>query len=270
MRHEQTGSADAPKQRQQALSPPKRRAEFRFYQELNDFLPQRRRRRSFTVEFAENTAVKDVIEAIGAPHPEIDLILINGLSAAFDHRLRGGERVSVYPAFQRLNIAPLCRLRPEPSGKPRFILDAHLGRLARYLRLAGFDTLYRNDYDDNAIAMIANREGRVVLTRDLGLLKRRAVTRGHWLRAIKPRRQIEEVVSVFELRRILKPFTRCMSCNGVLRAAPKEAVRRRAPPWAPERYDQFAQCAGCEKIYWPGSHYDRMRALIERLRQHVD
>ena len=178
----------------------RKEAEFRFYEELNDFLPLTRRKVDFSCEFAGTPAVVDLVEAIGVPHTEVDLILVDGASVGFGHRLCGGERVAVYPVFELLDISPLNHLRPEPLRELRFVLDVHLGRLARYLRLLGFDVLYETDYEDAQIAAISCAEGRIVLTRDKGLLKRGAVQRGYWLRKTAPREQLAEVVQVLDLR----------------------------------------------------------------------
>ena len=145
-----------------------RSASFRFYEELNDFLPRENRKRAFDYAFNGTPAVKDAIEAIGVPHTEVDLILVDGVSVGFAHLLQGGERVAVYPTFERLDISPLNRLRPQPLREPRFILDVHLGKLARYLRLAGFDAAYGDEADDAAIAARAAATGasRVVRAAD--------------------------------------------------------------------------------------------------------
>jgi len=249
-----------------SAKPPKRQAEFHFIGELNDFLPPGRRGRRFVFAFAERTAVKDVVEAIGPPHPEIAGMAVDGESAYFDRLLFGGERVEVFPA-QSAGACCAPSLRPEPPRPVRFILDAHLGRLARHLRMLGFDTRYRNDFEDGAIAAIAARERRVILTRDIGLLKRRNVIHGRWLRAVKPRRQLEETLDAFGLRDDMAPFTRCMDCNGLLVEAPKDTVFDRLPPRIRLCFDAFVQCADCDKVYWPGGHYERMRRLIDQLRR---
>ena len=157
-------------------------ADFRFYEELNDFLPPELRKRTFTYTFNGTPAVKDAIEAIGIPHSEVDLVLIDGQSVDFARHLRHGVRVAVYPMFERLDVTRVTRLRPRPLRRIRFVLDVHLGTLARYLRLLGFDTLYRNDYDDHQIVRLAHEDARIILTRDLGLLKHGAVTHGRWVR----------------------------------------------------------------------------------------
>src|SRR5690242_4538900 len=177
------------------------RAYFRFYAELNDFLPPARRSVSFPHAFRGGPAVKDAIESLGVPHTEIDLILADGESVDFAWILRDGARVSVYPVFESLDIAPLTRVRPSPLREVRFVLDVHLGRLARYLRMLGFDARWRNDAGDEELARTAAAEHRIILTRDAGLLKRRIVTHGYRVREADPRRQLAEVVRRLDLSR---------------------------------------------------------------------
>jgi uncharacterized protein with PIN domain len=240
-----------------------KQAFFRFYAELNDFLPPGRRAVEFTHPFEGSPAVKDLIEAAGVPHPEVDLILVDGESVDFSHRVRDGDRISVYPVFETFDITPLVRLRPRPLRETRFVLDTHLGRLARYLRLLGFDSLYRNDYDDADLARISVSERRILLTRDRGLLKRSQVTHGYCLRETDPRRQIAEVVRRFDLYRSIAAFQRCMRCNALLAPASQEAVREKVAPGILCWCDDFWVCEGCGRVYWKGSHYDRMRRLID-------
>lgn len=238
---------------------------FRFYEELNDFLPPDRRKLAFDYAFNGTPSVKDSIEAIGVPHPEVDLILVDDVSVGFDHLLSGGERVAVYPMFERVDITPLTRLRPEPLREPRFVLDVHLGKLARYLRLLGFDTIYDRDYVDATIAAISIEERRLILTRDKGLLKRKEVTRGYWLRNIQPRLQIAEVVEVFDLRRVVRVFSRCMVCNHTLETANEAHVRDALPAGLRGQFERVSRCPGCRRLYWPGSHYDRLVDLVRSL-----
>ena len=238
---------------------------FRFYEELNDFLSTELRKRPFLQRFSGTPSVKDTIEAIGIPHTEIDLILVDGVSVDFSYLLKGGEHVSVYPVFERLDIGPITRLRPQPLREPRFVLDVHLGRLARYLRLIGLDSLYRNDYSDDHIVRLSVDEHRTILTRDRGILKRSAVTHGYWLRHTTPREQLAEVVRVFDLWDRIAPFRRCMECNGELRPADRADVLDRVPPGAARDFDAFSECTECGRVYWRGSHYDRLASLVREL-----
>ena len=240
-------------------------AEFRFYEELNDFLAPALRKRAFAYAFNGTPAIKDAIEAIGVPHTEVDLVLVDGESVDFARRLTGGERVAVYPVFERLDITAVTRLRARPLRRTRFVLDVHLGKLARHLRLLGFDTIYRNDYDDAAIIEISLADSRIILTRDKGLLKHGAVTRGYWVRATAPRDQLREIVRAFDLGTCTHPFTRCLLCNGTLVRVRKETVIDRLPPRVRVYFDEFARCEQCAHVYWPGSHYQRLRTMVDTL-----
>ncbi len=241
-----------------------RQAVFRFYGELNDFLPPERRQRAFLHRFELSAPVKDMIEGLGVPHPEVDLILANGRSVDFTYLVQDGDRISVYPMFESLDITPLVRVRPRPLRRPRFVLDTHLGRLAGYLRMLGFDALYRNNYDDHELAAISAAEHRILLTRDAGLLKHGVVTHGYWLRSTDARRQLVEVVRRFDLWRQIDPFTRCMRCNVPLEAASGEDLAA-VPQEARRRYQEFRRCPGCGRVYWQGSHYQRMQSWIQAL-----
>ncbi len=238
------------------------RATFRFYEELNDFLPAERRKRSFSHDFKGTPAVLDAIEALGVPHVEVDLILVNGGSVDFARRIADGDRIAVYPEFESLDIAPATRLRERPLRDPRFILDVHLGKLARHLRLLGFDCTYDNSLDDPEIVRIAAREKRCILTRDIQLLKHGGVDRGYWIRSKDPREQTVEVLDRFDLRGAARPFTRCMVCNAAVEPVDKEAVAHRLEPKTRQYHDTFSICTGCGRIYWEGSHYRRMERLV--------
>ena len=239
-------------------------ATFRFYEELNDFLPQHRQKTRFEYAFDGTPAVKDSIEALGVPHTEVDLILVNGQSVDFAHHIQDGDDVAVYPVFESLDISPVIRLRPKPLRESRFILDGHLGKLARNLRLLGFDTLYRNDYDDTEIIRIAERERRIILTRDVGILKHGAVTRGYWIRTTSPEEQTQEVLRRFDLFRQTRPFTRCTVCNGPVEKIAKEKILHRLEPRTKKYYEAFYRCVECDKIYWKGSHHEKMLDKIDR------
>jgi uncharacterized protein with PIN domain len=245
---------------------PRPSAQFRFYEELNDFLPEARRKREFAVEIDRARSVKDAIESVGVPHTEIDLILVDGESVDFSHLLRGGERVAVYPMFESLDIAAVLRLRPMPLRDPRFIADVHLGKLARHLRMAGFDTLYTDYWNDDEIVRIAGVQKRTILTRDKGMLRRKEVDRGYFVRATESEAQLAEVIRALQLEALLAPFTRCRECNGVLEDAAKEAVIDRLPEKVRGFYERFKRCPGCGRVYWEGTHFARMNGIFERLR----
>ena len=242
------------------------RITLRFYEELNDFLPMDRRKIDFVHEFKQHDAIKDVVESLGVPHTEIDLILVNGKSVDFDYAIQDGDRISVYPVFEALDISPLVHLRPVPLRVIRFILDTHLGRLAAYLRMLGFDCLYQNDCEDAKLAAISVEQQRILLTCDRRLLMRKVITHGYWVRARQPKQQILEVLQRFDLFNALQPFSRCLHCNGLIRPVAKQSIVKHLQPRTRQYYQQFWQCPDCQKIYWQGSHYQRMLAFIENVR----
>ena len=237
-------------------------AHFRFYAELNDFLSPERRMLRFAHPFVDAMPVKEMIEGFGVPHTEVDLILANGEPVDFSYVVRNGDWLSVYPMFEALDIAPLARLRPEPLREPRFVLDAHLGRLAGYLRMLGFDALYQNHAGDAELARVSRDERRILLTRDRGLLKRRAVTHGYFVRETAVRKQTSEVVSRFDLRRLIRPFTRCLRCNEPLAALSPERARPRVPTFVAQTQERFRECPACGRVYWAATHVARMRERL--------
>jgi uncharacterized protein with PIN domain len=241
-------------------------ATFRFYEELNDFLPPARRKQEFGVRCARAATTKHMIEALGVPHTEVEVVLVNGESVGFEQVLRDGDRVAVYPKFEALDVRPLLRVREAPLRTTRFLAASHLGGLARLLRLAGFDTLYENGLTDAQTEARARDEGRIVLTRDRELLKRRGITHGCFVRALRPREQLREVVVRLDLARSLRPFSRCLACNALLEPVEKRQVEHRLPPNVRDGHDRFSACTGCGRVYWEGSHWRRMRAIIEEVR----
>ena len=245
----------------------KHSASFRFYEELNDFLLPEQRKQTFTYQFAGTPSVKDAVEAIGVPHTEVDLILVDGVSVDFNYLMQGGERVAVYPVFESLDISPIIHLRPEPLRDTRFVVDVNLGKLAQKLRLLGFDTYYRNDLHDSEIIDISLLEHRIILTRDIGVLRHKRVTHGYWVRSDDPSIQLKEVVQRLQLQNSFQPFTRCSICNGLVQEVVKEQVKDRLPEDTYRYYDHFLECQSCGKLYWKGSHYERILDLIDSLRQ---
>ena len=237
---------------------------FRFYARLNDFLRVPYRGRRFTHVVAARCSVKDAVEALGVPHPEVDIILINGVAEEFSYRLRDGDDVSIYPAFRTIDVNGVRRVGTDVCGEVRFAVDQHLGKLASLLRLAGFDAAVFQD--DEEIADVAAREGRVVLTRDVGLLKRRVVRHGCWVRHSDPERQFTEVLQRFDVVERMAPFTRCLRCNTRVVAVDAATVGEHVPPRTRATFREFRQCPGCGRIYWRGSHYERLSRLIERAR----
>ncbi len=237
------------------------RVTVRFYEELNRLLPPARRKTPFEVDAPPGCTTKALIENLGVPHTEVDLVLVNGESVDFSRKLAPGDRVSVYPVFESLDLTGTSRVRTVPLREVRFEADVHLGKLARLLRMTGFDTVYDNHREDPAIVAEARREQRIVLSRDRGLLKRRAVTHGYLVKSLEPRRQLAEVIARFDLARRVRLFTRCMSCNAPLMSVAREAILDHLPPSVAETCSEFSRCPGCARIYWRGTHWETMRKL---------
>ena len=242
-----------------------REAQFRCYAELNDFLPTNRQHVSFAYRFSVAPSIKDAIEAVGIPHTEVDLILVNGESVGFDHQLQDGDRVAVFPVFESLDISSQTRLRENPLRDTRFVLDVHLGKLARKLRMLGFDVQHERFCKDSDLVSISVGEGRIILTRDKGLLKNKVVTHGYWVRATKAQEQLGEVMERFDLFSQIKPFTRCMVCNGPIGEIEKQQVKDQLPEKTRPYHDRFYACSDCGKIYWEGSHYRNMKEFVQSL-----
>jgi uncharacterized protein with PIN domain len=222
---------------------------------LGDFLPPERREVEFGIAFELPAGLRDLIQSTGVPHVEVDRVLVGGEEAGWDRVVDDGDRIEAFPRY------PLA----EPPGDPRFLLDVHLGRLARSLRLAGLDTVHHRDAADPALVAASVEEGRILLTRDRGLLMHAALRSGSFVRATDPVEQAVEVVGRFALRDALAPFSRCTVCNHLLVEVPKQAAAGRVPDAVLEAHDEFRRCPGCNRLYWRGSHQTRLEALIRRM-----
>ncbi len=252
--------------------PLRRKVTVRFYEELNDFLPAALRKRDIDFGYVVSPSVKDAIESLGVPHTEIDLILANGTSVDFTYRLNEGDRISVYPVFESMDIGSLIHLRSKPLREIKFISDVHLGKLSRYLRICGFNTYYKNHLDDSEIIEISQREKRAILTRDREMLKNSRVTHGYWLRNTDSLSQLGEIYSRFDLYNLTLPFSRCTNCNhSPLNKIDKGLIRpvllaRGLKNESIDIYNEYYQCSNCSRIYWKGTHVYRFVSLLsERL-----
>jgi uncharacterized protein with PIN domain len=241
-------------------------ANFTFHEELNYFLPPQRKHTAFPHHFNWQASIKDMIESLGVPHAEIELITVNDGCVDFAYQVSNGDVVHVYPSFEHVHCADKIRLRPPFPGKPRFVLDTHLGRLDAYLRMMGYDTLYRNDYDDDELAQVSRDEMRILLTRDIGLLKRSMVMYGYFVRNTDPRKRVYEVIQRFKLMTHVEPFKYCMKCNGLLQPVPKEDILDQISEQTAQFYDAFHRCDACQKVYWKGSHYQKMQDFMAEVR----
>lgn len=239
---------------------------FRFYEELNDFLPEEKRKVVFVHEFIDRTSVKDMIESLGVPHTEIDMILVNGNSVGFSYIVEDGDNISVYPVFESLDVSNIQHLRDEPLREPKFIADVHLGALVKYMRMLGFDVLYKNNYSDEEIIQTSLRENRTILTKDRKLLKNNKITHGYWMRTEGTEQQVKEIIRRFDLKNNIREFLRCLECNNILEPIDKDKVVNRIPPKVKEWQNEFWYCPLCDKVYWKGTHFEKMSEFIKLLR----
>lgn len=234
----------------------------RLYGPLNDFVPRERRHVAWPHVFEGGASAKDVIEGFGVPHPEVDLVLVNGESVPFEYAVQDGDRLAVFPRFAAIDVSAVTRVRQQLPDPIRFVLDIHLGKLARHLRLAGLDVAYRRDARDDELVEMARRDRRILLTRDRGLLKRRAVIHGYFVRETAAYQQLVEVLARFSPLP-LAPFSRCPGCNAGLRETPKATIEARLADRTRRAFEQFHECAGCGQIYWKGSHWPELVRILD-------
>jgi uncharacterized protein with PIN domain len=237
---------------------------FLFDGSLNDFLPVSKRYGWINYTFQGIPSVKDAIEAIGVPHPEVDVILVHNASVDFGYRLKENDRIEVYPVLSDHKFPESYSLSKKFLALDKFVLDVHLGKLGKALRILGIDTLMENNFSDNMIAQLSESENRIVLTRDIGLLKHKAIKCGYWLRSQQWEEQLNELITRFDLQNKFRPFSRCIVCNGSIQTVPKETVLHLLPPISRELFNEFFQCTNCKKVYWKGSHYERMEEWVSR------
>ena len=228
-------------------------AYFDLQPDLQFFLPRDKRNITIALAFKGRQSLKHLIESLGVPHTEVDQVTVNGQARSLDGVPHNGDRIEVRPA------APGCPV------EARFLLDSHLGRLAAYLRMLGFDCLYDNDYHDDGIADILAEDPHILLTRDRRLLMRKVVQSGYCLRSLEPSEQLVEVVRRFDLSGKTTPFHRCLRCNHPLEPVNKNTVLDRLQPLTKRYFDEFHLCPACNQVFWKGSHFERMQTLINRL-----
>lgn len=244
--------------------------QIRFYAELNDFIRKGFAGKPIDYSFKGTITVKDAIESLGVPHSSVDLVLVNSEPVGFDKILRHGDYVSVYPVFETFDISGIKLNNRKPLRVTRFVVDAHLGRLARNLRMLGFDSVYYPGITDENIINLAEAENRIILTRDKALLKLGRVTHGYYVRATNTHDQLTEVIAKFDLSGQFDPFSRCLVCNGLLEEVDPQDVKDQLPTDTFSIFKNFFRCGSCQKIYWEGSHYEKMREKIGVLSGKVD
>jgi len=232
--------------------------------DLDFFVRSGARGRTIERSLSEKTSVKDVIEACGVPHPEIDLILVNGQPVDFHYGIAGDSDIEVYPIgrssiqfkYKHLQVATIIK----------FVSDGHLGRLVRNLRLLGFDVAYDPRAADRQLLNTMERENRALLTRDRRLLMHAVVKTGYYPRSQNADEQTVEVIRRFDLLGFVAPFTRCLRCNAQLRKVSKAEIVERLEPLTKIYYEQFRRCTGCGQIYWAGSHFSKLQKRLEQIR----
>jgi uncharacterized protein len=236
-----------------------------FHGAINFFLPKDQRDTIIQHQIKEAASVKDIAESLGPPHTEMQLIVVDGKSVDLDYLIEIDCHIDVYTRLDAIELPQKIAIRPPYNAKPRFVLDTHLGKLANQLRMMGFDTLYRNDYPDDELADVSSQETRILLTRDIGLLKRKIVTYGYYVRSTDPKVQIIEVMTQYNMADRVTPFKHCISCNGTLNPVEKAAIIDQLPEQSARYFDEYHQCTACNKIYWKGSHYERMQDIIKNV-----
>lgn len=238
-------------------------AVFRFHGDLPLLLRGRwKGRQTISYPISRRASVKDIIESFGLPHTEVGAIQLDGTEVDFNHIVEMESSFDIQPVQGPYPWKEPATLRPIPFRDPLFIADVNVGRLARYLRATGIDTLYDPAWNDAHIAEIIRHEQRILLTRDMRLLMRRHVIYGRYIRTTDPVEQLREVIDFFGLAQHLAPFSRCLGCNATLKQVQKEEVLDRLEPLTRKYYSSFSRCPRCDKIFWPGSHIDRMRELF--------
>ena len=233
-------------------------ARFRFHAGLQELLVRRYRADQPTYRFRDNPGIKDAIEAMGIPHTEVDVILANGLSVNFSYPLHNNDNIDVFPVFSDLPVTRPLKLSPSPPEPACFVLDVHLGKLARRLRLLGFDACYKNAFNDTDIMAVAEREKRIILTRDTGILKHRKVMHGYLVRSDYLDCQLREVLRRYDLHHRIRLWMRCMVCNGLMEQVNKAVVEPFLEPKTRLYYEDFHRCSSCGQLYWKGSHYHKI------------
>jgi uncharacterized protein len=236
-----------------------------FHGDLNFFVGSRSPGVSIERNLGEKTSVKDVIESCGIPHPEVDLILVDGRAVGFDYGLEGSAEVEVFPV--QIQSTSFENNRLQVQKWQRFIVDGHLGKLARNLRLLGFDTAYDRQAHDRQLLQIMTSENRALLTRDRRLLMHSVVRHGYCPRSQNADAQTIEVVRRFDLFDLIAPFTRCLRCNASLEKVAKGDVIEKLEPLTKIYYQEFRRCTGCDQIYWAGSHFSKLQKRLEAIRK---
>ncbi len=212
-----------------------------------------------------SSSIKDIIESLGIPHTEIGGLILNSKKIYFDYILHPTDNIHVYPHIKP--IRPDNYLFSQPIQKYRFLVDVNVGRLAKLLRILGYDCAYDPYWDDEFLAQKAYEEKRILLSRDIQLLKRKKVLWGKLILNEDPKSQLKEVIDHFGLKIYYRPFSRCLVCNTELKPVRKKQIFHKLEPKTKRYFNQFALCPKCKKIYWAGSHVEKMEAMIKEIKR---
>ncbi|HAH25485.1 MAG TPA: twitching motility protein PilT [Prolixibacteraceae bacterium] len=243
---------------------------FRFYEELNNYLPEELRQVWVESNIETKASIGEIIQSLGIPPDEIDLVLVNQQSKSLDYLLQDGDRVSIFPVFESFDLSEMNQLREKPLRNPSFILDVHLGRLCKYLRMLGWDTLYSNQYTPEQMIELSLQEKRILLSRSIQLTRHKQLTHAWWVRSSNPLEQLKDLVTRLDLSSQADPLTRCLNCNNKLISIDKTEVVGRLEDRTAKYYSEFFVCRKCDQIYWKGSHYENMVKFIEQHLQTVN
>lgn len=237
-----------------------------FHDDLVGLLRRHWRERP-TVEIpgGRNASIKDVVESFGLPHTEVGTLLVNGTAVDFTYLVQGGDRIDIRPIEPPWQVRIASLLRPRPLAELRFLVDANVAKLGRLLRMAGFDTASYPNWSDARLAACAAGEQRLLLSKDRGLLMRKEVEFGRYVRATMPAEQLREIINLLGIAEEMDPLSRCLECNSPLQRVAKEEINHLLEPLTRTYYEEFSRCPACHKIYWPGSHVDKMRVLLADL-----
>lgn len=228
-------------------------AVFIFHPELEFFLARSSRGAPVVLSFADHQSIKHLIESLGVPHVEVGRMEINGIEVDFSYKPKDGERIAIFPSGHGISV------------EPRFAADGHLGRLAGYLRMLGFDTYYNNQIEDPRLMTVAVNESRILLSRDRRLLMHKSLNAGYCPRSLRSINQLREVLHKYDLWKEINPFKRCIRCNGILLAVKKQEIVDELLPLTRRYFNEFSMCQECRKVYWKGSHFERMQRIIDQV-----
>ena len=240
-----------------------KKVHFRLYEELNDYLPEENRKAWFEYYFEPETTIKDALQNLRVPTDEIDLILVNQQSKGLDYKLKKEDRISIYPVFELFDISGISKVHDKPLRNLKFLGDVHLGRLCKYLRMLGFDTLYFNDFTTDELIELSFQGHRILLSKNQKIGKHPKVTHWYWIRSSDAMEQIRDLYEKLDLAGSIDPLTRCLECNNEIIPVRKEEVLDKLQPRTAKYYDEFFLCPNCNRVYWKGSHYEHMLEFIE-------